>query len=85
MRTKAQILAEIRQLKTNPLNYTESVIRADPYTMVAEAMVEKLPDTKVFEGLNFKQIRALCKKPVMTTFYNSKQQPISVFGEVSIP
>ena len=81
MRTKAQILAEIRQLKTNPLNYTESVIRADPYTMVAEAMVEKLPDTKVFEGLNFKQIRALCKKPVMTTFYNSKQQPISVFGE----
>jgi len=80
-RTKSQILAEIRSLKSNPANYTEKVVRADPYSLVAQRMVEKLPHTPVFDGMSFSEIRAFCKKPVMTTFYNSKQQPIQAFGE----
>ena len=80
-RNKAQILAEIRKLKTNPANYTETVVRADPYTLVAQRMVEKLPHTPVFEGMSFKEIRSYCKQPVMTYFYNSRAEPIKAFGQ----
>ena len=80
-RTKAQILAEIRRLKTNPENYTESTVRADPYSLVAERMLEKLPHSTVFEGMSFKQVRAYCKQPIMTAMYNSVEQPKEAFGE----
>jgi len=80
-RTKQQILREIRNLKTNEANYTTSVLRADPYSLVAQKMIEKLPNTQIFKGMSFSQIRAYCKKPLMTTLYNSKQQPKDAFGE----
>lgn len=81
MRTKAQILLEIRQLKQNPASYNETVVRADPYSLVAQKMLEKLPHSKVFDNMSFKEVRAYCKKPVMTTMYNSIAQPIKAFGE----
>lgn len=81
MRTREQILAEIRAVKTNPENYNEVVIRADPYTLVAERMLEKMPDTEVFKGMSFKQVRAYCKDPIMTAFYNSQKEPEKAFGK----
>ena len=80
-RNKSQILAEIRALKSNPSNYYEEVVRADPYTMVAEHMVNKLPHTEIFKDMSFKDIRAYCKGPTMTYFYNSRAEPIKAFGK----
>jgi len=80
-RTKAQILAEIRLLKQDTNNYTESTVRSDPYSLVANKMLEKIPHSKIFEGMTFKEIRAYIKKPVMTHFYNSRKQPEEAFGE----
>lgn len=81
MRTKAQILSEIRSIKTNKDNYIEQVVRADPYTLVAERMVEKLPTTEVFKDMSFSQIRKYCKGPIMTAMYNSVKEPENAFGE----
>lgn len=81
MRTKEQILSEIRNIKTNRDNYSELTVRADPYTLVAQRMVEKLPDTEVFKGMSFSQIRKYCKGPIMTSMYNSVEEPIKAFGE----
>ena len=80
-RTKAEILKEIRALKASKDSYTTTIVRADPYTLVAKKMMEKVPHSEVFEGMNFGQIRAYCKKPIMTFFYNSRQEPINAFGE----
>ena len=80
-RTKQQILAEIRLLKTNTDNYSEKVVRADPYSLVSERMLEKVPDSKVFAGMSHKQVRSYCKDPIMTAMYNSKAEPIKAFGE----
>ena len=83
MRNKQQILADIRRLKANPLSYDEQVVRADPYSLVAERMLDKLPHSTVFEGMSFKEVRAYCKDPIMTAMYNSKAEPIKAFGEDS--
>jgi len=80
-RTKQQILAEIRNIKTNKNNYIETTIRADPYSLVATRMLEKIPHSTIFDGMSFKQVRSFCKKPVMTTMYNSRLQPLEAFGE----
>lgn len=80
-RTKEQILSEIRQVKSNKDNYTETVVRADPYSLVAKRMLEKVPHSQVFEGMTFKQVRAYCKNPIMTAMYNSKAEPRKAFGE----
>ena len=53
-RTKAQILNDIRKLKTNKDNYSETVVRADPYSLVAERMLEKLPESEVFNKMTGK-------------------------------
>lgn len=79
-RTKQQILAEIRQLKTNPDNYTEQIIRSDPYSLVAQRMLDKLSHTEVFAGMSFKEIREYTKNPTMTYFYNSNAEPENAFG-----
>ena len=81
MRTKAQILKEIRELKSNPDSYYETTVRADPYSMIAREMLRKVPDSEVFEGMSFKEVRAYCKPVLMTALYNSKQKPIEAFGE----
>ena len=80
-RTKKQILAEIRSIKSDSSNYTESVIREDPYSLVAKKVLEKVPHSTVFEGKSFKEVRAIVKPALMTVLYNSKQEPINVFGE----
>lgn len=80
-RTKEQILKEIRDIKTNKDNYIETVVRADPYSLVATSMLEKVPHSTIFEGMSFKAIRAYCKKPLMTALYNSRLQPIEAFGD----
>lgn len=80
-RTKQQILAEIRRLKANPESYNETVVRADPYSLVADKMLEKLPHSEVFEGMTYKEVRAYCKQPIMTAMYNSVEQPIKAFGQ----
>ena len=80
-RTKQQILADIRKLKVNPDNYTEQTVRADPYSLVAERMLEKLPNSEVFDGMSFKEVRKYCKEPIMTSLYNSVEQPKQAFGE----
>ena len=87
--TKQQIIAKIRALKSASGNYVHAEVRADPYTMIAEYMIERLPSTIVFKHadgtqMSFAEIRKLVKKPIMTTFYNSKRQPESVFGEKTL-
>ena len=80
-RTRQQILAEIRRLKANPDSYDIEVVRADPYSLVAQEMMKKVPHSEVFADMSFKQVRAYCKNPLMTALYNSRQQPIEAFGE----
>jgi hypothetical protein len=81
MRSKKIILAEIRALRANEANYVTSIERADPYSLVAEHMLKLVPDTVVFAGMSFKEVRAYCKKPIMTAMYNSVAQPQEAFGE----
>jgi len=82
-RTKAQILQDIRALRANEDNYTIQTVRADPYKLVAERMLELVPDSEVFHDMSFKQVRAYCKDPVMTAMYNSKAEPEKAFGKDS--
>lgn len=58
--------------------------RNDPYTIVSDEMVRRLPHSPMFEGKSPSEIRSLIKKPIMTTFYSSKAQPRSLFGEDTI-
>lgn len=55
--------------------------RNDPYTLVAIKMQEYLPNSPMFDGLTFGQVRSLLKKPIMTHYYNSKAKPKEIFGE----
>jgi len=80
-RTKKIILAEIRALRANRDNYTTTVDRADPYTLVAQHIITLVPNSTVFEGMDFAEIRNYCKKPIMTALYNSVAQPKEAFGE----
>jgi len=82
-RTKEQVLAEIRALKSDKNNYSEAVVRADPYSLVADRMMEKVPHSEIFAGMTHKQVRAYCKDPIMTAMYNSRRQPELAFGEDS--
>jgi hypothetical protein len=58
--------------------------RNDPYTIVAEEMTRLLPLSPMIAGKTPSEVRALIKKPIMTTFYSSKAQPKSLFGEDTI-
>ena len=80
-RTRAVILAEIRALKANKDNYTSTVVRADPYSLVATHISKKTVDSEIFSGMTFKGVRAYCKGPLMKGFYNSRLEPIKAFGE----
>jgi len=44
-------------------------------------MLEKLPDSTIFNDMTFKEVRAYCKDPVMTAFYNSSEEPKKAFGD----
>jgi hypothetical protein len=79
--TKTEILNKIRSIKANPDSYDESVVRADPYSMVATEMLRKVPDSTIFEGMSFSEVRAYCEYPLMTALYNSRQVPIEAFGD----
>lgn len=80
-RTKAEILADIRAIRANEENYSTQTVRADPYKLLAERMLELVPTSEIFAGMSFKQVRAYCKDPVMTAMYNSVAEPIKAFGE----
>jgi len=81
MRTKSQIMAEIRAIRTNPENYVTRTLRADPYSLVTNSVLAKIPGSSIFEGMSWKEIRQAVKEAVMTAFYNSKAEPKRVFGE----
>ncbi len=65
-------------------NMVYNGVRNDPYTIVSDEMTRRLPDSPMFAGKTPEQIRKLIKKPIMTTFYSSKAQPKSLFGEDTI-
>jgi len=65
-------------------NLTYNGKRNDPYTMVSDEMSKRLPNSPMFAGLSKSDIRTLVKRPIMTTFYGSKAQPIEVFGEDTV-
>jgi len=56
----------------NAVNLLNSGKREDVYASIADYM-NQLPDVKVD--------RQLVKKPIMTVFYGSTAQPLSIFGE----
>lgn len=58
-------------------------IRNDPYTLVSDEMVRRLPDSQLFAGKTPSEIRSMVKKPIMTYFYNSLANPKEVFGDES--
>ena len=80
-KTKQALLKEIRAIRADHNNYEETVVRADPYKLVAERMLEKVPNSAIFEGMSHKEVRTYCKKPLMTALYNSRAQPEEAFGE----
>ena len=81
-----QIMACLSNCESTGLatNLVYNSKRNDPYTLVAQRMMELLPHSPMFEGLSLPDIRAIVKKPIMTTFYNSTVQPIAIFGEDSL-
>ena len=81
MTRKQEILAELRALRINKDNYSITTVRADPYSAVAKLILEKVPNSEVFDGMTFKEVRAYCKQPIMTALYNSKAVPEEAFGK----
>ena len=84
MRSKDQILRDIRALTSDESNYATRVLRDDPYTLVTNSVLKKIPDSEIFDGMSYKDIRAAVKDATMTALYNSKLVPISVFGEDTV-
>lgn len=80
-RTKAEILKDIRNLRATESNYTKKIVRADPYKLVADRMLELVPDSEIFADMTPKEVRTYCKDPLMTALYNSKAEPEKAFGE----
>ncbi len=80
MRNKLQILADIRKIRASESNYSIKVVRADPYKLVADRMLELVPDSRIFAGMTPKEVRTYCKNPLMTALYNSKAEPERAFG-----
>lgn len=81
-----QIMAALSNCKitAETCNLINNGKRNDPYTLVTDEMIRRLPDTPLFKGHTPAEIRAIVKKPIMTHFYNSTAQPKSVFGEDTI-
>lgn len=67
------------------LNVIGDKTRFDFYTLVAKETYKNSKDDPVWgKGkVNFKEIRSIVKKPIMTSFYNSKENPKEIFKEDS--
>jgi len=78
-----QIMSALSNCKATGIatNLVNNGVRNDPYTLVTDRMLELLPNSDMFEGLSKSEVRAIVKKPIMTYFYNSTANPISIFGE----
>ncbi|PPB54641.1 DNA-directed RNA polymerase [Campylobacter hyointestinalis] len=55
--------------------------REDFYTLIARSTYEECPDSELFKDMDFKKIRSLIKKPIMTHFYNSTAKPRELLGD----
>lgn len=62
-------------------NLIGSKTRYDFYTMVAKEIIKLVPNSTLFKDMNFKEIRKLIKKPIMTYYYNSLANPKSILGD----
>jgi DNA-directed RNA polymerase len=78
-----QIMACLSNCRNTGLatNLVDPSKRYDPYTMVTDEMMKRLPHSKLFEGLSASEVRKLVKQPIMTNYYNSLANPKAVFGE----
>lgn len=64
------------------LNMLSSDTRWDFYTLVAKEVYARTSDSKLWgDNPNFKEIRKLCKKAIMTSLYNSEAKPAEFFGK----
>lgn len=64
------------------LNVLGSDTRWDFYTLVAKEVYARTSDSKLWgSNPNFKEIRKLCKKAIMTSLYNSEAKPAEFFGK----
>ena len=64
------------------LNVLGSDTRWDFYTLVAKEVYNRTSDSKLWgDNPNFKEIRKLCKKAIMTSLYNSEAKPAEFFGK----
>ena len=64
------------------LNVLGSNARWDFYTLVAKEVYARTSDSKLWgSNPNFKEIRKLCKKAIMTSLYNSEAKPAEFFGK----
>ena len=64
------------------LNVLGSDTRWDFYTLVAKEVYARTSDSKLWgDSPNFKEIRKLCKKAIMTSLYNSEAKPAEFFGK----
>lgn len=64
------------------LNVLGSGTRWDFYTLVAKEVYARTSDSKLWgDNPNFKEIRKLCKKAIMTSLYNSEAKPAEFFGK----
>ena len=64
------------------LNVIGSDTRYDFYTLIAKRVYELTPDNKLWgDNIDFKAIRSIVKKPIMTHYYNSTAKPKELLGE----
>ena len=64
------------------LNVLGSSTRWDFYTLVAKEVYARTSDSKLWgSNPNFKEIRKLCKRAIMTSLYNSEAKPAEFFGK----
>ena len=78
-----QLMAVLSQCEVtaSACNLIDNGERNDPYTLVTDEMIARLPHSTLFDGHTAGEIRSLVKPAIMTHFYNSVAEPIKIFGE----